>query len=227
MKKRWFFGIMIAIALVVVVITMVVLSKKSNTLTKISVFSWDRIDEFVLCEIEVEGEGGSNHSCHVYPKDKEAFINIMKTHEGYLGNSFVSYMGGKDDNGYVFYFDDSLYTVSDWNDGYILTSGVCDFEYYDVNDNYYTYRYLSLADYEPSNAREPKNYSTFDESFISYEKQYSFYGHLSENVVKFDEEQQKIYLRIYDMDEHKMIDDKCVCIDFNAKDVYVEEGITW
>ena len=56
MKKRYFIGIMIAIALVVIAITMVVLSKKDNPLVKISVFSWDRTDEFVLCEIE--GNGG-------------------------------------------------------------------------------------------------------------------------------------------------------------------------
>ena len=226
MKKRYFIGIMIAIALVVIAITMVVLSKKDNPLVKISVFSWDRTDEFVLCEIEGNG-GGYDHSCQVYPKDKEAFIDIMKSHEGYLGNGFVSYMGGKDSNGYVFYYDDALFMVSEWNAGYILTAGVWDFTYFDADNNYYRYRYLTLANFNPSNSSEPNNYTSFDESFISYEKQYSFYGHLSENVAKFDEEQHKIYLRIYDMEEYKMIDDKCVCIDFNAKDVYVEEGIVW
>ena len=226
MKKRYFVGIMISIALVVIAITMVVLSKKNNPLTKISVFSWDRTDEFVLCEIEGKG-GGDDHSCQVYPKDKEEFINIMKSHEGYLGNGFVSYMGGKDSNGYVFYYDDALFMVSKWNTGYILTAGVWDFTYFDADNNYYRYRYLTLANFNPSNSSEPNNYTSFDESFISYEKQYSFYGHLSENVAKFDEEQQKIYLRIYDMEEYKMIDDKRVCIDFIAKDVYVEEGITW
>lgn len=227
MKKKGFIIGTLVLIVAVIIVTIIVLSKNNNPLMKIAVFSWDRTDEFVLCEIETKGGSGDDHSCTVFPKDKEAYIEIMKTHEGFLGNGFVSYMGSKDNNGYVFYYDDALFMVSKWNEGFILTAGVCDFEYYDVNDNYFTYRYLSLADYEPSNAREPKNYSTFDESFISYEKQYSFYGHLSENVVKFDEEQQKIYLRIYDMDEYKMINDKRVCIDFNTKDVYVEEGITW
>lgn len=227
MKKRYFIGIMLFIVFIVIAITMIVLSQNNNPLTKISVFSWDITNKFILCEIEVKSADRDEQSCTVFPQDKEAFINIMKTHEGYLGNSFVSYMGAKDENGYVFYYDDALFMVSKWNDGYILTAGVWDFTYFDANENYYRYRYLTLANFDPSNSSNPNNYTTFDQTFISYEKQYSFYGHLSENVAKFDEEQQKIYLRIYDVDERKKINDKRVCIDFIAKDVYVEEGITW
>lgn len=224
MKRKVLFC-MIPIVLIVIA-TIVFLAVNNNPITKISAYNWIGTDEFVLCEVEAKSSDEDGYSVFFVPEDANSFINEIEANKGYLGNGMVSYLAVEDDNGYIFYYDDSLYSVMRWNEGFMLWSCGCDFVYFD-DDEYGRYRYLSYIDYQPSNAESSGNYITFAESFNTYEKAFSFYGHLSERMVKFDDDRQQIRLRIYDTNNRIFVDDKCVCIDFNAKDVYVEEGITW
>ena len=224
MKKNiW----LIVPVILVLTITIIVLFQNRKKIFPIIVTSWDSKDEFLLCKIEADNVTNDEDGCFFYPKDKDAFIEEIIQIEGYLGNTFTYYCGVKSDKSHLFYYNDNLYAVMEYGGGYMLWSCMCDFSYIDNNSDICRYRYLSLTEFRPSNAYNDALPKRFDEYFVSFEESVKLYGHLSEEIVKYSEEDQQIRFRIYDTKNEKIIDDKCVCIDFNAKDVYVEEGITW
>lgn len=224
MKKRIWFIIPI---LLIISVTIIIMFLNREPLSKVSVYSWDKSDEFILCEITVESISRANNTCCFRVKDKQKLIAELEKHQGYLGRGYISHIGVETEQGLIFYYNDRLYGLMEWNTGYILIPFACSFSYVDSNDKFNEYSYLSISDYFPSNAFSTIKNVSFEESHGTYEEQAAFYGHLSENMVKLDEEKQQIRLRIYDRYNRVMLEDRCVCIDYYSKDVYVEEGITW
>ena len=223
MKKK---VLLIIPMILIVVITVIVLFMNRKEITQIKVTSWNMEDEFLLCEIEVDNINNGEFRCIFNPKDN-TFIDEIIQYEGYLGTTFMYYCGVKSDKAHLFFYNDNLYALMEYSGGYMLSSCICDFSYIDANSDLCRYRYLSLTEFQPSNAFNDVLPKEFDDFFSTYDACVRLYGNLSENIVKYSEEEQMIRLRIFDTKAKKMIDDKCVCIDFNARDVYVEEGITW
>lgn len=234
MKKKLLI-IILSVLLVVAVALAIVLSRKSGKkeetpFKEISVESWDTGKLFVFGELEAKNV--SYGSCFVpttffYLEDKENFEKEILNHESYIGRGFIHYIGAIEENGWFFCYNDAIYGIMRWNAGYLLHSFRTRFSYVDSRDEYETYCYLSIVDYVPSNAYDSERNFSFDEMHSSYEDFAAIYGQLSENVAKLDDENQIIYLRMYEFDTHELVNDKCVCIDFGIKDVYVKEEITW
>lgn len=235
MKKKLLIIIpsVLAIILVAIAIVFFVIKRGGNGDNKaeeISVESWDMSDLFVLDTYEVENmytQGYFVSTTGFYVEDKVAFEERLSSHESYIGTGYIYYIGAEDENGWFFCYNDALYGLMRFGDTYTLQGFRGRFSYDDSANNYGTYCYLSVVDYVPSNAYGAERNATFDERHSSYEDFAELYGHLSENVVKLDDEKQIIYLRMFDYDTRELVNDKCVCIDFGAKDVYVKEGIVW
>ena len=60
MKKRIWFIIPI---LLIISVTIIIMFLNREPLSKVSVYSWDKSDEFILCEITVESISRANNTC--------------------------------------------------------------------------------------------------------------------------------------------------------------------
>lgn len=219
MKKLF---IVLISCVVLITITTIILSNNRHPLSKIVVRDWRQEEQFVLCEIETNSASGGSQVFHFSPKYKEDFIEEITQNIGYLGNARVHYMGITDAKAYILYYNDCIYAVMKSGEAFTFIPCCSDFSYRDEADVYCSYRYITLNDWAPSNTYEAGTNGEFDEEFGMFEDAYKIYGHLSDEIVLIDEENKIIRAAIYDTYNRVMVENKCVCIDFNKKEVYIE-----
>lgn len=213
--------------IVLITITTIILSNNRHPLSKIVVMDWRQEEQFVLCEIETNSASGGRQVFHFSPKYKDEFIQEITHNIGYLGNARVHYMGITDENAYILYFNDCIYAVMKSGEAFSFIPCCIDFSYRDEADEYCSYRYITMNDWVPSGTYEAGANGDFDEEFGTFEDAYRIYGHLSDKIVLIDEENKIIRTAIYDTYNRVMVENKCVCIDFANKEVYIEgaEGL--
>lgn len=197
--------------------TIIILNGKKQNIIKIAATSWyDKEDEFVLGEIEIEDEEG-----YTIPVDKDEFIQLITNSSEFIGRYPYTHLGTSVPDCFFYFCNDSMYVLSYDKENYNFALSCCDVMY-SSQDDYQTYFYPAPADFEPSNSAEieQNEYYDFDESFGNYEECVErFYKYFSERVVVLNNELKTVTIIPYSYYEKSLSSTHRVVIDFMDKKV--------